>query len=340
MMEEFWTNKIEKFGLPPFNVPANFGNPYDYALNTIYAANDHVGLGGALNQKIRALHQKFKNLHIGNKDLLYGAGGTQLLVAALYAYSQQLGRPFILFVKPPYYADYPHFCKLITGCSFSTSLTLTDMASVVEIVTHPNNPDGALRIPFYNTTMLIYDMVYFWPHLSPSVNMTSKEVPISIWSISKFAGLAGTRFGWAFVEDDEIASLMIEWIYRTTIHISVDSSLRVINTINLMIDPDGDFLVATIKNILYDRWQKLGDILDNKRLPFKIAGTRTTWYLWLQCRDTSTPCGEQMAGYGIVGWDGSQYGTPGYVRLQLICYSYIFDMLMEKFSTIPEISDD
>lgn len=54
---------------------------------------------------------------------------------------------------------------------------------------------------------------------------------VMIFSSSKHGGLAGTRFGWGLIKNDELIQHLSEIIYGTIFSVSEDSMLRVYNTI-------------------------------------------------------------------------------------------------------------
>jgi hypothetical protein len=63
-----------------------------------------------------------------------------------------------------------------------------DPSTVIEFVTVPNNPDGTIRVPYYNNAHLIYDMVYYWPSLTTI--KVKASFPIMMFSMSKLTGHA------------------------------------------------------------------------------------------------------------------------------------------------------
>lgn len=88
----------------------------------------------------------------------------------------------------------------------------------------PNNPDGFDRVPVYTNSNVVYDLVYYWPHLEPTI--VPQDASVLIFSFTKLSGHASNRFGWAFVKDPAIARSMGRFIYEATLMISVDSTLR------------------------------------------------------------------------------------------------------------------
>ena len=73
----------------------------------------------------------------------------------------------------------------------------TDMSkrNIVEFVTSPNNPDGQMNKGVLHGPNVkhIYDRVYYWPHFTPIPAPDDED--LTIFSISKLTGHAGSRFG-------------------------------------------------------------------------------------------------------------------------------------------------
>ncbi|KAI5312522.1 hypothetical protein L3X38_041695 [Prunus dulcis] len=85
---------------------------------------------------------------------------------------------------------------------------------VIEFVTSPNNPDGQLNKAIFQgpNAKAIYDRVYYWPHFTAIPAPADDE--LMIFSISKFTGHAGSRFGWAVVKDESVYKRMSEYIEK------------------------------------------------------------------------------------------------------------------------------
>lgn len=66
----------------------------------------------------------------------------------------------------------------------------------IEFVTAPNNPDGQLNQPLLSGSNVktIHDRAYFWPHFT-AVPATPPDENLTIFTISKLTGHAGSRFG-------------------------------------------------------------------------------------------------------------------------------------------------
>ncbi|KAI5312544.1 hypothetical protein L3X38_041717 [Prunus dulcis] len=104
---------------------------------------------------------------------------------------------------------------------------------VIEFVTSPNNPDGQLNKAIFQgpNAKAIYDRVYYWPHFTAIPAPADDE--LMIFSISKFTGHAGSRFGWAVVKDESVYKRMSEYIELSSLGVSRDAQLRASKLLNM-----------------------------------------------------------------------------------------------------------
>lgn len=74
----------------------------------------------------------------------------------------------------------------------NTSDTTRD---IIEFVTSPSNPEGQLKGPVLSgpNVKTIHDRAYYWPNFTPIPGPAEEEV--SIFTISKLTGHAGSRLG-------------------------------------------------------------------------------------------------------------------------------------------------
>lgn len=175
--------------------------------------------------------------------------------SALYAKAVQLGNSGSkaqALVQRPYYMHYSYQVNTTAtqdkAGSWDLSLqwnTTADPAnpSTVEIVTRPNNPNGACGAVYHTTaaaavvcrrlcsrhdtgdlrqpmvqddSRVLYDLAYNWPQFTSSCNQTLDHDTM-IFTASKMSGHAGSRFGWALVKDPEQAELMRAYISTQTL---------------------------------------------------------------------------------------------------------------------------
>ncbi len=98
---------------------------------------------------------------------------------------------------------FPSVFNFKTSRDFEEGLVERENA-VIEYVTNPNNPTGLPMEAMYPASpYIVYDYAYYWPHIT---NITvPMDEDIMLFTASKSLGAAGTRFGWAFVRDPDIA---------------------------------------------------------------------------------------------------------------------------------------
>ena len=58
---------------------------------------------------------------------------------------------------------------------------------IIEFVTSPNNPDGALREATYRNADVIYDYAYVWPHYVPVAKPMAQD--LMLFTLSKITGV-------------------------------------------------------------------------------------------------------------------------------------------------------
>lgn len=157
---------------------------------------------------------------VENGTLLFGPGAQFMLMAA-YAAASQANNDTVMEVvmKPPYYASYPDFVRLMKGYvkwrdydevaakAASGNDSDVDWNSLIEVVTSPNNPDGFLR----NETLPkaryhFHDNVYLWPHTVDEAINSRETGDVVMFGSSKLFGVAGdpSRF--------RSLSLSLPWI--------------------------------------------------------------------------------------------------------------------------------
>ena len=148
------------------------------------------------------------NVDVEDHHLIIATGSTQLIHAALFGIAKANG-PLVVRQQAPYYTAHAECAKY-----FNTSLlswSEEDFVSpcshdTIEIVTSLNNSDGSLLTAQCTGALQVYDNAYFWPHFMPLTSRRSDDV--ILFTLSKLTGHAGSRVGWAFVRDADIAASM------------------------------------------------------------------------------------------------------------------------------------
>ncbi|KAL5173605.1 Tryptophan aminotransferase-related protein 4 [Glycine soja] len=122
------------------------------------------------------------------KYIIFGAGATHLLNAAVHALSSNAASsPAKVVASIPYYP-----VKLNTTVPYITSLNDTSNSTFIELVTSPNNPDGHTKKAVLSFKT-IHDLAYYWPHFRPI--LTPADEDLMIFTLSRLTGDAGSRLG-------------------------------------------------------------------------------------------------------------------------------------------------
>ncbi|KAJ9453450.1 Tryptophan aminotransferase-related protein 3 [Diplonema papillatum] len=326
--------------------PSWYRTPYDYT--TADKAHEPAPQGSilpALRQTLSLLHMKAGNIaDPAGKDLVIATGGTELLGAVTYACKMKFGpkRPMHMYAQPPYYNGYPaSFVGLgIENLTFSSSPSL-DPSSVVEFVAYPNNPDMHYNEPTYGSrsACVVHDQVYFWPSLT---NLTEGHAPtnnpISLFSLSKVTGHAGTRFGWAFVDPAlGITDYMVQYIKSLHKHVSIDSQYRALSMVQYLAGPDDLRFFSWVRGKLTARWQRMLDVFPAGGARFKQHARINGFYAWVECLkpQEATNCTSVFVGAGISPQPGVIFGgTPAFVRLELVVADSVWNLLSQRLGQL------
>jgi len=208
--------------------------------------------------------------------------------------------------------------------------------SLIEIITAPRNPDGFVNFTASTRAkFLIHDSVFYWPSFTPD---TSKpiNVPLTLFSLSKLAGLSGSRLGWAFVKDRAVADAMADYIYYATHGITVDAQYRAINILKDIAD-DGGLVIKHVRDTLKMRWDWIKDAF-SKQTPhrFTIAGADGFPVIWIKCNDFNVRegCVDVFGSVGIKVRGGGEFGALGYVRMNMMVHSVTWSQVQDRIKNL------
>jgi len=205
--------------------------------------------------------------------------------------------------------------------------------SVIEMMTLPSNPSGIIRPRIYSNACHIYDLVYYWPHLTNEVNQTLDE-DIMIFSLSKLTGHASLRFGWALVKDRETAVSMWNYILRHNLWVSSAARRRAIVLLNTIYS-DGDYFFSSVSSLMKTRWNRILELFYGGQNRFSLVGEPYTAYLYLHMlipdERAADVANAIFNAVGIIGQPGSTFGDPsGTFRISLTLHTHIFEMLLTR----------
>ncbi|XP_059460442.1 tryptophan aminotransferase-related protein 3-like [Corylus avellana] len=327
-----------------------------------YSYSDHSpNISPELESHIRTLHSVVGNAITAGRYIVFGAGSTQLLNAAVNALSSDnSSTPARVVALFPYYPVYKMQTELFQSKNYTfegdaslwENSTSNATMNFIEFVTSPNNPDGQLRkavLHGHPNAKAIYDHAYYWPHFSPIPTPADEDV--MTFTISKLTGHAGARFGWAIIKDEAVYERMTTYMALNTIGVSRDSQLRALKLIKVVLEDRAREIFEFGYEIMRDRWEKLSKTLStSKRFSLqKLAPQYCSFsqkvrapspaYAWLKCeREEDRDCYSALEAAGITGREGGKFGAEldRYVRLSLIRSQDDFDLLLHRLSKMPK----
>jgi hypothetical protein len=179
--------------------------PRTFPPNADPSGYDEISL--LLNASIHRLHGKVNNVDTTGMTLVLGAGGVQLIDAALYALTQRNNKQTYMHVytQPPFYPHFEQASNVNPLTNFTHTLAGIAPGSVIEVLTTPNNPDNRAKQPVVKgSAAQITDLVYYWPHYTSATPKRNDD--LMIFSLSKLSGYAASRLGWAFVRDPDVSN--------------------------------------------------------------------------------------------------------------------------------------
>ncbi|KAG2304375.1 hypothetical protein Bca4012_063372 [Brassica carinata] len=278
-------------------------------------------ISAELERIIRKLHNVVGNAVTDNRLVIFGTGSTQLIAASVHALSQtNSSSPSRLVSSVPYYYmnkeltevfNYAHIKFEGDASAWKKSEHNDNMTQVIEIVTSPNNPDGKLKRAVLEgpSVKTVHDYAYYWPHLSPITHPADED--LSLFSLTKATGHAGSRFGVfivVLVKDKAVYERMKRYITLSSIGVSKDTQLREMfhfgyrtlkkrwETLNKIFSISTRFSLQTIQPEYCHYFKKVRDF--------------TPSYAWVKCeRLKDSNCFEIFREAKIIGREGKAFGS-------------------------------
>ncbi|PKI62367.1 tryptophan aminotransferase-related protein 4-like isoform X2 [Punica granatum] len=323
-----------------------------------YSFSDQTYISQQLDAHIRKLHNVVGNAVTDGKFLVFGAGSTQLLYAAVHALSlppdntSSSSSPAQVVASIPYYALYEmqtdFFDSRESNFQGDAAILINNSdvtTNIIEFVTSPNNPDGQLNKPLLkgSNVKTIYDRAYFWPHFTAIPNPPAHE-DLTIFTISKLTGHAGSRFGWALIKDERVYERMTRYMQLNSMGVSRDTQLRALKLLKVVLDGGGREIFKFGYEKMKKRWERLTNTLSlSNRFSlqkvssqdcafFRTPREPTPAYAWVKCeREDDEDCFEVMKSANIIGRAGAVFRADNhYVRLSLIRGDDDFDILINN----------
>ncbi|KAK7380467.1 hypothetical protein VNO78_32978 [Psophocarpus tetragonolobus] len=330
-----------------------------------YEFNDGSLISEELKTHIRKVHESVGNAITDGKYIVFGAGATHLLNAAVHALSTSnngSSSPTKVVASIPYYPVYKEQTEIFNSEDYKfngdTSMWKNDNSNstFIELVTSPNNPDGqtkkaVLQGQFVKT---IQDLAYYWPHYTPIPAPADED--LMIFTLSKVTGHAGSRFGWAIIKDEAVYKRMLNYVDLTTFGVSKDTQLRVLKLLKVVLSGNGRAMYEFGYNTMKNRWNRLSKALSQSER-FSIQKLKPQYcsfsqqirtpspaFAWLKCERSilkDRSCYEVLKEVNITGRAGRLFGAgKRYVRLSLVSNEDHFDLLLRQINKVVSMEID
>ncbi|CAM0909623.1 unnamed protein product [Alopecurus aequalis] len=286
----------------------------------------------------------------------------QLINALVYALSpdSNSGSTASVVATSPYYGAYRTTTMLFdngenswegnTAMWANASGNSTKSEDIIEFVTSPNNPDTQLRQPVISGSSVIVDRAYFWPHFTHIPAPADEDV--MLFTVSKFSGHAGSRFGWALIRDEKVAQRVNYYITMNTIGTSHDSQLRMLKIIKVILANLGskEDIFALGRDVMTNKWRKLNAVVSCSRrislqkiLPhyctyFNVNRDPSPAYAWVKCeREEDGDCSDMLLKAKIITRSGVRFDASSrYTRISLLRSQDEFDLLLERVTELVD----
>eukprot|EP00257_Ricinus_communis_P007635 XP_002524354.2 tryptophan aminotransferase-related protein 4 [Ricinus communis] len=324
-----------------------------------YEFNDGSLISKELETQIRKLHTVVGNAKTDGRYIIFGAGATHLLNAAVHALSSynNPSSPSRVVASVPYYPVYKEQTEFFqsedykfSGDTLSWKNSVDSSSKYIELVTSPNNPDGGLRKAVLQgeSVKTIHDFAYYWPHFTPIPAPADED--LMIFTLSKLTGHAGSRFGWAIIKDEAVYQRMVTYMSLSTYGVPRETQLRVLKLLKVVLNKaEGreifEFGLETMRN----RWKEFSRTLSMSRrfsiqefnhqycsFSKKVRGPSPA-FAWLKCeREEDEDCFRTLkSAANISGRRGDLFGAEScYVRLSLVKSKDDFDLLLQKMEML------
>ncbi|KAJ8760504.1 hypothetical protein K2173_015171 [Erythroxylum novogranatense] len=318
-----------------------------------YEFNDGSLISEELKNQILKLHDIIRNANTSGRHIIFGAGATQLLNAAVYALSHDDDPSEARVVaSAPYYPVYKEQTELFDSEDFEfsgdTSSWKNDydpLHSYIELVTSPNNPDGKLRKAVLQgqSVHFIHDLAYYWPHFTAIPAPADEN--LVLFTLSKLTGHAGSRFGWALVKDEAVYQRMLTYMSLSTYGVPRETQLRVLKLLKVVIEEgEGREIFEFGFQIMSKRWEDIHRIISmSKRFSLQDIGPQfcsfnqgvreaSPAFAWLKCeKEEDMDCYNVLKASKIIGREGVMFGAESrFVRLSLVKSQDDFNLLLQR----------
>nr|AYN25508.1 alliinase [Allium chinense] len=319
-----------------------------------------------LEKTIKELHELVGNAAAKDRYIVFGVGVTQLIHGLVISLSPNMtatpSAPEAKVVAhAPYYPVFREQTKYFDKKGYvwkgnaANYVNTSTPEQFIEMVTSPNNPEGLLRHEVIKGCKSIYDMVYYWPHYTPIKYKADED--ILLFTMSKYTGHSGSRFGWALIKDETVYNNLLAYMVKNTEGTSRETQLRSLKILKEVVA-----MIKTQKGTMRDlntfgfqklreRWVTITALLDKsdrfsyQKLPqseycnyFRRMRPPSPSYAWVKCEwEEDKDCYQTFQNGRINTQSGLGFEAGSrYVRLSLIKTKDDFDQLMYYLKDMVE----
>ena len=303
-------------------------------------------ISNKLNATICELHRKVGNVAgLEERFLVVGAGAMQVLSASIHALCDaERNASCPLYTKRPFWGEIEDLANVqaprIRWMKSTNDLWASDAGEIIEIITSPNNPDGRINVPTTTTTKTIYDSVYDWPSFPSPGDSSEKDPAIQVFSLSKLAGYAASRVGWALIKDKAVAEAVESYIFLNGQGAGVEAqyrAARVLKAISNSVGTKNDFFAA-VRGKMNARWRRLEKTIEGTR--FSIDGVSGQPFAWLRCKIGDAAI---LSDSKLRVSNGTEFGAPVYdphIRLITGMDDSTFDNMLIRLAKVARPKRD
>jgi aspartate/methionine/tyrosine aminotransferase len=208
------------------------------------------------------------------------------------------------------------------------------------LLVHPNNPDGFMydehTLEYYTNLCkeakkpLIHDGAYY-SHVYIPYGIELKPIgDVQVFTFSKLFGLSGLRIGYSVFHNMELYKYVLEYMEHMTVGVSTVSQLFALDLVSTM--KNNPTHLKEFESKSYRQLQEnkqLASQINPKILDVSGITSNHGMFLWAPCYDFEA---FKKAKINVI--EGTPFGKPGYVRMNLAFNSNVMSDLVERLNKV------